>query len=218
MNHAPAFRDRHHAGQALAAVLGERSWQHPVVLALPRGGVPIDHEIARALSAPLDILLVRKIGAPGHEEYALGAVVDGDEPQCVVDEDMLRLFNPSPDWFAGQMAKQLREIERRRALYRGSRPTVPLERRDLIVVDDGLATGSSARVALKALRHRKPRGIVLAVPVGPLETIEKLRPEVDELFCLEMPEPFRAVGLHYEDFPQVTDLEVMELLAAGAAP
>ncbi len=216
MDRRPAFRDRRQAGQALAAALRELTLERPVVLALPRGGVPIGHEVARALAAPLDILLVRKIGAPGHAEFALGAVVDGSAPQWVVDDDMLRLFQPSPEWFAEQMAEQLREIERRRALYCGPRPPVALAGRDLIVVDDGLATGSTARVALKALHGRDPGRLVLAVPVGPRDTVEKLRPEVDELICLEMPEPFHAVGLHYEDFHQVSDLEVMELLAPGA--
>src|SRR5690606_1235220 len=175
--------------------------------------VPLGYEIARALGAPLDILLVRKIGAPDNEEFALGAVVDGADPQWVVDEEMLRLFDPPPGWVAQQVSAQLREIERRRALYCGSRLPVPLEGRDLLLVDDGLATGSTARVAIQALRGASGRRIVLAVPVGPAETVERLRPLVDELVCLATPEPFRAVGNHYRDFRQLSDQEVVALLS-----
>lgn len=216
MSQPSAFSDRHQAGQALANVLRDLQLQDPVVLALPRGGVPVGHPIARALGAPLDVLLVRKIGAPGQEELALGAVVDGVEPQWLVDEDMLRLFDPAPGWFAQQVTEQLREIERRRALYCGPRQPLVLENREVILVDDGLATGSTARVALQGLRKQRPRRVTLAVPVGPRETVEKLRPLVDELICLLTPEPFRAVGDHYLDFRQVSDLEVMELLSPGA--
>lgn len=216
MSQPSAFSDRHQAGQALANVLRDLQLHDPVVLALPRGGVPVGHPIARALGAPLDVLLVRKIGAPGQEELALGAVVDGVEPQWLVDEDMLRLFDPAPGWFAQQVTEQLREIERRRALYCGPRQPLVLENREVILVDDGLATGSTARVALQGLRKQRPRRVTLAVPVGPRETVEKLRPLVDELICLLTPEPFRAVGDHYLDFRQVSDLEVMELLSPGA--
>ena len=212
----PEFEDRRHAGQALAAALGERQLDNPLVLALPRGGVPIGHEIAKALSAPLDILLVRKIGAPGNEEFALGAVVDGPRPQWVVDDEAMRLFSPPAGWFEQQVQVQLEEIERRRALYCGPRLAQPLADRDLILVDDGLATGSTVRVALKAIRNHHPRRVLLAVPVGPRETLERLQAEVDEVVCLTRPEPFRAVGNHYRDFSQVSDLEVMQLLAPAA--
>lgn len=218
MEQPQQFADRHQAGRALAAALRDLPLSHPVVLALPRGGVPVAHEIAKALEAPLDILLVRKIGAPDNEEFALGAVVDGADPQWVVDEDMLRLFDPPPGWFSRQVDEQLREIERRRALYCGPRLPVPLQNRELVLVDDGVATGSTVRVALQALRGAGAARVVLAVPVGPAETLARLRPLVDELICLVTPEPFRAVGNHYRDFRQVSDLEVMELLSPGARP
>ncbi|WP_252273366.1 phosphoribosyltransferase [Pseudomonas subflava] len=211
-----AFRDRRHAGQALVKQLRDLPLKRPVVLALPRGGVPVGHEVARALNAPLDVLLVRKIGAPGNEEFALGAVVGGAEPQWVMDEDMMRLFDPPPGWFERKVAEQLDEIERRRALYCGARLPTVLLGRDLLLVDDGLATGSTARVAIQALRSGGAGRIVLAVPVGPLETVQRLRPLVDELVCLETPDPFRAVGNHYRDFRQVSDQEVVELLAPRA--
>lgn len=211
------FEDRRQAGQALAAVLRERvvnaaPLHNPLVLALPRGGVPVAHEIAKVLNAPLDILLVRKIGAPGHEEFALGAVVDGIEPKWVVDEEMLKLFAPPPGWFDQQLATQLLEIERRRSLYCGARLPLAMQGRDVILVDDGLATGSTVRAALRALPDHHPRRIILAVPVGAAQTIERLRPQVDALVCLMTPDPFRAVGLHYRNFEQVSDREVIDLL------
>lgn len=208
----PHYTNRRHAGVALAMALRDLRLDNPLVLALPRGGVPVAKEIARALHAPLDVLLVRKIGAPGHEEFALGAIVDGPEPNWVVDEQMLERLDPPAQWFEQQVLEQLRELERRRVLYRGSRPPAQLENRDLIVVDDGLATGSSVRAALKGLREHHPRRVILAVPVGPVETVEKLREQVDELVCLETPTPFRAVGDHYRDFHQLSDQEVINLL------
>lgn len=207
------YTNRRHAGVALAMVLRDMSLENPLVLALPRGGVPVGKEIARALGAPLDVLLVRKIGAPGNEELALGAIVDGPEPNWVVDEQMLERFDPPPEWFEQQVLEQLRELERRRVLYRGVKAPAQLEDRDLIVVDDGLATGSSMRAALKCLRAHHPHKVVLAVPVGPAETVQKLRDEVDALICLDTPSPFRAVGDHYRDFHQLSDQEVIDLLA-----
>ena len=209
----PEFDDRRQAGQALAAALRDKPLHDPLVLALPRGGVPVGHEVAHALRAPLDILLVRKIGVPGNEEFALGAVVDGIQPKWVVDEDMLKLFDLPPGWFDQQLAVQLQEIERRRALYCGARLPVARENRDIILVDDGLATGSTVRAALQALYDPPARRIILAVPVGALPTLERLRPLVDELICLVTPEPFQAVGNHYRDFRQVSDQEVVALLA-----
>lgn len=207
------YTNRRHAGVALAMVLRDMPLENPLVLALPRGGVPVGKEIARALGAPLDVLLVRKIGAPGNEELALGAIVDGPEPNWVVDEQMLERFDPPPEWFEQQALEQLRELERRRVLYRGVKAPAQLEDRDLIVVDDGLATGSSMRAALKCLRAHHPHKVVLAVPVGPAETVQKLRDEVDVLVCLDTPSPFRAVGDHYRDFHQLSDQEVIDLLA-----
>ncbi len=218
MPSAPEFEDRFHAGRALAAVLRDLHLDHPLILALPRGGVPVAHEIARELQAPLDILLIRKIGAPGHEEFALGAVVGGADPQWVMDEEAMRLFDPPPGWFEQQLEEELREIERRRALYCGIRVPISPEGRDVVLVDDGLATGSSVRVALQSLHAQHPRKVILAVPVGPADTVEQLRAEVDELICLTIPAYFRAVGIHYRDFHQVTDQEVIDLLAPGWQP
>ncbi|QRY77836.1 phosphoribosyltransferase [Pseudomonas sp. PDNC002] len=208
----PQYTNRRHAGVALAMALRELRLEDPLILALPRGGVPVGREVARALHAPLDVLLVRKIGAPGHEEFALGAIVDGPEPNWVVDEQMLERFDPPPEWFEQQVLEELRELERRRVLYRGSKAPATLEDRDVIVVDDGLATGSSVRAALKGLREHHPHRVILAVPVGPAETVEKLREQVDELVCLETPTPFRSVGDHYRDFHQLSDQEVIDLL------
>lgn len=207
------YTNRRHAGVALAMALRDMPLENPLILALPRGGVPVGKEIARALGAPLDVLLVRKIGAPGNEEYALRAIVDGPEPNWVVDEQMLERFDPPPEWFEQQVLEQLRELQRRRLLYRGAKVPAALEDRDVIVVDDGLATGSSVRAALKGLREHHPHRVILAVPVGPAETVEKLRPEVDALVCLETPAPFHAVGDYYRDFHQLSDQEVIDLLA-----
>ncbi|MFV3371326.1 phosphoribosyltransferase [Pseudomonas sp. NY15435] len=207
------YTNRRHAGVALAMALRDMPLEDPLILALPRGGVPVAKEVARALGAPLDVLLVRKIGAPGNEEFALGAIVDGPEPNWVVDEQMLERFDPPPEWFEQQVLEQIRELERRRLLYRGVKAPARLEDRDLIVVDDGLATGSSMRAALKCLRAHHPHKVVLAVPVGPAETVKSLREEVDVLVCLDTPTPFRAVGDHYRDFHQLSDQEVIDLLA-----
>lgn len=210
---SPALKNRREAGQALAGALQGWVNETPVILALPRGGVPVAYEVALALHAPLDLLMVRKIGAPGHEEFAIGAVVDGADPQWVSDPDMLRQFQVPPGWFEAQMASQLKEIERRRAIYAGETAPIPLSGRDVIVVDDGIATGSTARVALMALAKASVARLCLAVPVGPREALDSLRPLVDHLVCPYQPEPFRAVGVHYEDFEQTSDEEVIDLLA-----
>ncbi|MBO3273638.1 phosphoribosyltransferase [Pseudomonas schmalbachii] len=207
------FANRRQAGIALAEVLQKLHLPDPVVLALPRGGVPVADEVARALNAPLDLLLVRKIGAPGQEELAVGAVVGGEHPQWIRDDNLLRHFSVPPDWFEAQVQRQLAEIERRRRLYLGSREPVPLAGRDVIVVDDGLATGSTARVALQSLASAGARKLILAVPVGPPDTVAALRPLVDELVCLITPDFFAAVGQYYLDFTQTEDREVVELLA-----
>lgn len=211
------FLDRRQAGQALARALKPLVQGSPVVLALPRGGVPVAYEIAKALQAPLDLVLVRKIGAPGHEEFAVGAVVDGASPTWVVNQALLDYFKVTTQWFEAAKDAQLEEIKRRRARYCGDRPPVPLSGRELIVVDDGVATGSTARVALLSLRDAQPQRLIFAVPVAPQESLDILRPLVDELVCLATPEPFHAVGLHYADFRQTTDEEVIELLDKARA-
>jgi putative phosphoribosyl transferase len=210
------FPDRREAGRALAARLAGLQLPDPVVLALPRGGVPVAAEVARALNAPLDLLLVRKIGVPWQQELAVAAIVDGDDPQLVIDEEVRRQSGVSDAYINDEAKEKLREIERRRALYLQGRAPVAVENRTAIVVDDGIATGTTVRAALKALRRRKPAALVLAVPVAPPETVEALTREVDRIVCLEQPSPFHAIGLYYDDFHQVPDDEVLTALADSA--
>jgi putative phosphoribosyl transferase len=207
------FRDRADAGRRLAEALVHLKDASPVVLALPRGGVPVGYEVAKALDAPLDILLVRKIGVPGHEELALGAVVDGADPQVVVNENVMAMVSLPSGYLEAAKARELKEIERRRHVYRGEQPAIEVKDRVVIVIDDGIATGATVRAALRGVRLAKPTRLVLAVPVAPAETIEELKSECDEVVCLETPEPFHAVGLHYEMFGQTSDEEVINLLA-----
>lgn len=209
----PAFKDRREAGQVLIEALRPLLRDTPVILALPRGGVPVAYEIATAFNAPLDLMLSRKIGAPGHEEFAIGAVVDGAAPHWVVDQVALDYFHTPPGWFEAEKDRQIEEIERRRAVYCGDRPPVALAGRDVIVVDDGVATGNTAKVVLMALADSQLARLIFAAPVGAPESLAALRPLVDELVCPVTPDPFRAVGLHYERFDQTTDEEVIELLA-----
>lgn len=212
MKDARIFRDRTEAGKALAARLQDLHLIQPVVLALPRGGVPVGYEVAKALGAPLDVILVRKIGAPGHEEFGIGAVVDGAAPQTVIDEATARMAGASPDYIQRKVAEELALIERRRAAYRTG-PPVALEGRTAILVDDGIATGNTVMVALQALAGAAPERIVLAVPVGPRDTLNRLSALCDDIICLSVPEPFYAVGAHYRDFGQTSDDEVIQLLA-----
>ncbi len=213
MNLPRPFADRRAAGRALAKALAARHLTAPVVLALPRGGVPVAAEIASALGAPLDIVLVRKIGVPLQRELAVAAVVDGGEPEVVVNKDVAELAGITADYIDASVKQELEEIERRRKAYLQGRARVPLEGRTVILVDDGIATGASVRAALRGLRRKAPKVLILAVPVAPLETIEALRNEVDEIVCLRMPDPFFAIGMHYADFRQVNDDEVIRLLA-----
>src|SRR5664279_4269405 len=207
------FIDRTDAGRRLAKALARYKGQHPVVLALPRGGVPVAAEVAAALDAPLDLILVRKIGVPFQKELAMGAVVDGAEPVIVRNEEVIRLTGVSESEFNATRDQELAEIERRRQRYLGNRPHPKLSGRTVIVVDDGIATGATTRAALRAIRMRKPSKLVLAVPVAPTETLKKLRGEVDDIVCLEDYEDFGAIGLFYSDFRQVSDSEVGALLA-----
>lgn len=206
------FHDRRDAGRRLAAALAELGLVHPVVLALPRGGVPVGFEVAKVLAAPLDILLVRKIGAPGHEEFGIGAVIDGSHPRCLVDREAARLSGASQGYIEQEVRRQLAEIERRRAAYR-SGPTVDVANRPVILVDDGIATGGTVRAALEGLAGSSAASIVLAVPVAPREALQQLRGFCDRLVCLASPEPFLAVGRFYRDFSQTSDAEVVSLLA-----
>jgi putative phosphoribosyl transferase len=208
----PIFADRHDAGRQLAVALRGYARENPLILALPRGGVPVGYEVARELGAPLDLVFVRKIGAPGQLELGLGAVVDGNDPQIVVNEDVIREVRPPPGYIEAEARRQLDEIERRRQLYRGGRPAEPVANRTVIVVDDGIATGGTVRAVLRALARLGPRRRILAVPVAPRESIQALRAEADDVVCLATPEPFYAVGTHYDDFVQTEDREVIELL------
>jgi len=207
------FIDRTDAGRQLAKALARYKAQRPVVLALPRGGVPVAAEVATVLDAPLDLILVRKIGVPFQPELAMGAVVDGREPVIVRNEDVISLTGVSEQEFNATCDQQLAEIERRRKLYLGNRPHPLIAGRTVIVVDDGIATGATTRAALQAIRMRKPSKLVLAVPVAPTESLKELRGEADEIICLEDYEDFGAIGLFYSDFRQVSDTEVIERLA-----
>jgi putative phosphoribosyl transferase len=206
----PIFTDRADAGRRLAERLKARSYDAPIVLALPRGGVPVGFEIAKALAAPLDVLLVRKIGAPGHEEFALGAVVEGDRPIVVVNEQMPADYAA---YVEREAARQIEEIARRRTLYRGGRPLVRIAGRTVIVVDDGVATGATFRAALKALRRMHAEKVVAAIPVAPAESLAAIVAQADEVECLATPENFHAVGQYYGVFDQTSDEEVVRLLA-----
>lgn len=211
------FKDRRSAGKLLAERVKELKPADPVVLAMPRGGVPVGLEVAKALGAPLDLVLVRKIGVPYQPELAAGAVVDGDQPEIVVNDDVMQLAGLTSEYIDERAKEELVEIERRRQVYLSGRPRVPLNGRTLIIVDDGIATGASIRAAIAALKRRNPLKLILAVPVAPADTIEKLRAEVDDVVCLQMPEPFYAIGMHYDDFHQVPDDEVVRLMNEAPA-
>ncbi len=207
------FHDRHDAGRRLADRLGHLRDERPVVLGLPRGGVPVAYRVAEALDAPLDVALVRKIGAPGAPEYAVGAVVDGEEPRILVNAEAERMLDLPRQYVEAEAARQIAEIERQRRLYIGDRAQPKIEGETVIVVDDGIATGSTVRLVLHALRERRPKRLVLAVPVAPAEAAQALAADADEVVIVDAPEDFRAVGLYYDDFGQTTDEEVVDLLA-----
>jgi putative phosphoribosyl transferase len=209
------FRDRADAGRVLAEMLSDYANRPDVtVLALPRGGVPVAYEVATALHAPLDVFLVRKLGLPGHEELAMGAIASGGVR--VLNEEVVRLLHVPPEVIDTVAAEEQRELERRERAYRDDRPAVAVRGRTVILVDDGLATGTTMRAAVAALRRLGPSRIVVAVPVAAPETCAEMREEVDELVCARTPEPFRAVGLWYHNFSQTTDEEVRELLHRAA--
>lgn len=210
------FRNRREAGQLLAQALLHLKDANPVVLVLPRGGVPVGFEVAQALGAEFDVLLVRKIGAPGHEELGIGAIVDGANPQIVLNDEIVRMTGATPAYIDAEAARQLAELERRRKAYRGGGNPVELRGRTVIVVDDGIATGGTVKAALQGLRLASPARLVLAVPVAPAESLAALRTLCDELICLMSPSPFYAVGAHYLDFSQTSDEEVIHLLEAAS--
>jgi len=206
------FVDRKEAGRELGNALAGRFGNRDdiIVLALPRGGVPIGYEVASVLRAPLDIFIVRKLGFPGHDEFAMGAIASGGVR--VLNEEVFRDY-PVPMHLVDAIAeRELLEVERREKSYRGSRPHPDVRNKTVIVVDDGLATGSTMRAAVRALREMNPRAVVVAVPVAARQTCDEFRAEVDDILCLRTPEPFQAVGLWYQNFDQTSDEEVHELL------
>jgi predicted phosphoribosyltransferase len=206
------FKNREEAGRLLGEEVARRIGKPTdvTVLGLPRGGVPVAYGVAQALGAPLDVFVVRKLGLPGHEELAMGAIASGGVR--VLNEDVLRQVPLRPEVIDGVAEREQRELERRERSYRGERPPLEVRERTVIVVDDGLATGSTMRAAVRALRTMKPRALIVAVPVGARPTCEELRAEADDVLCLATPYPFQAVGLWYEDFEQTADEEVHELL------
>src|SRR5688500_13823282 len=207
----PRFHDRPDAGRALAADLAPYAGRPDlVVLALPRGGVPVAYEVACALGAPLDVFLVRKLGLPGHEEFAMGAIASGGIR--LINEDVVREFGVTDAEIAAVSAAEEQELERRERQYRRDRPTPRIAGRTIILVDDGLATGSTLHAAVLALRQENPAHILIAVPVAAAVTCDEFRNLVDDIVCAETPSSFHAVGLWYEDFSQTTDEEVQELL------
>jgi len=208
------FRNRNEAGRLLAEKLTAYANRSDVlVLALPRGGVPVAYEVARRLGAPLDVFLVRKLGVPGYEELAMGAVATGGVR--VLNDEIVRGLGISEHEIDAAAARELQELARRQRLYRGDRPLPDIAGRTVILVDDGLATGATMRAAIAAVRQQQPARIVIAVPTASPDTCEALKAEADDVVCAMTPEPFLAVGHWYEDFTQTTDDEVRELLARG---
>jgi putative phosphoribosyl transferase len=213
--HAERFADRREAGAALAAELQHLASDDVVILALPRGGVPVAYEVARRLGAPMDVFVVRKLGMPGYPELAMGAIASGGVH--VMNDDVLTLYRPTASAIEAVTREERAELERRERAYRDGRPLAPVKGRVGILVDDGLATGSSMRAAVLAVRRLHPARVVVAVPVGAREACDTLREIADDVVCLSMPKPFSSVGTWYVDFSQTTDQEVRQLLAAHRA-
>ncbi|HEU4409949.1 MAG TPA: phosphoribosyltransferase [Polyangiaceae bacterium] len=216
MARAMRFQNRRDAGRHLAALLRSAGFgsKNPLVLALPRGGVPVGYEVARALRAPLDVFVVRKLGAPGHEELALGAV--SSNGVRILNQDVVEALGVPADIIDAVAARELLELERRERAYREGRPAPPVWGRTVILVDDGLATGATMRAAVAALRRSEPAQIVVAVPVASPAAYDEFSREVDAIACVFTPEPFHAVGLWYQDFTQTEDEEVRDLLGRSS--
>jgi len=214
MQNGQRFRDRIEAGRLLGEELRQRGYAggtDVIVLALPRGGVPVGYEVAKALHAPLDVFIVRKVGVPGHEELAMGAIASGGVK--VVNQDVLDMLRLPQAMFEAAARKELLEVERREREYRGNRPRPDLKDKTVILVDDGLATGSTMLAAVRAVALMGAERIVVAVPVAAVETCDAFRSEVDDVICAITPQPFHAVGIWYENFEQTSDEEVRRLLA-----
>ena len=213
---AKRFKNRTDAGQQLASLLTKYANRSDVlVLGLPRGGVPVAFEVAKALNAPLDICLVRKLGVPGHKELAMGAIASGGVR--VLNYDVVSWLSISGKVIDEVAVKEQRELERRDHAYRGNCPEPDIQNRIIILVDDGIATASTMRAAIAILQQQQPQEIVVAVPVAPLQTYQELKTEINNVVCVMTPEPFYAIALWYEDFEQTTDMEVRELLAKASA-
>ena len=202
------FRDRAEAGRLLAARLAELEIRDPVVLALPRGGVPVAAEVAKMLNAPLDLVIVRKVGAPGHPELAVAAIVDGNPPDVVLNREMVEAYGLQEEELADLIRRERPELERRRVVFRGARAPLSINGKTAILVDDGAATGTTIKVAVRALKRRSPRQIVIALPAAPPDAVAELSTEADHVVCLQQPSHFRALGYHYVNFPQLSDDEV----------
>ncbi|MCC0053597.1 MAG: phosphoribosyltransferase [Rhodobiaceae bacterium] len=216
------FANRADAGKKLAHAVaryleGLDDRADPIVLALPRGGVPVALEVALELGLPLGLALVRKVGVPGYDELAAGAVIDGGAPEFVPNEQVMREARLTRRDLEPVIARELAEIDKRRQAYLRGREPAPITGRTVIVVDDGIATGATVRAALRGLRRRAPARLVLAVPVAPADTLARLKDAVDEIICLQVPADFRAVGLYYRDFSQTTDAEVIAALDTAAS-
>lgn len=210
------FTDRQDAGRQMAQRLVAYAGTDAVVLALPRGGVPVGYEIAVALGLPLDVLLVRKLGAPGFSELGIGAVVDGETPKMVLNEDVMKMISPSADYVEAEKLRQLEVIGARRTLYRQGGRAIAVTGRTAIVIDDGAATGGTASAALAGLAQSGARRLVLALPVAPPAVVSRLSAQADEVICLHTPADFSAVGFHYACFDQVPDADVIDCLARAA--
>ena len=209
------FRNRAEAGQVLARRLQQyKNQPDMLVLGLPRGGVPVAYEVARELNAPLDVFIVRKLGVPGHEELGMGAIATGGVR--ILHEGIIREFGISQELIDSVSEREQAELDRRNRLYRGDRPAPAIKDRTVVIVDDGLATGSTMKAAIQAVRQQAPRRLIVAVPTAPAETCEQVKESADEVVCAITPDPFLAVGGSYADFSQTTDEEVRDLIASAA--